>query len=217
MAESDARTRLRNAALELFGRQGVQATSTRAILEAAGMRNPSAVSYHFGSKAGLVDDLVTEVLADGWPLLELQIDLAKSGAPSVEDWAAVAADSAAQLVATERGCLLARLLWEWDCVLHPDAFEEFLASGHPVAIDWQKAIEVTFPNLPPIVAVGRNLVMIRMVEWLISRRAAKTLSGKPAAVLKVSSVAVLRGALFELSLALLTAPTTLIADDLTVE
>lgn len=217
MAESDARTRLRNAALELFGRQGVQATSTRAILEAAGMRNPSAVSYHFGSKAGLVDDLVTEVLTDGWPLLELQIDLAQSGAPSVEDWAGVAADSAAELVATERGCLLARLLWEWDCVLHPDAFEEFLASGHPVAIDWQKAIEVTFPNLPPIVAVGRNLVMIRMVEWLISRRAAKTLSGKPAAALKVSSVAVLRGALFELSLALLTAPTTLIADDLAVE
>jgi AcrR family transcriptional regulator len=217
MAESDARTRLRDAALDLFGRDGVQATSTRAILEATGMRNPSAISYHFGSKAGLVDDLVTEVLTDAWPLLEMQIDLAKTGPPSVEDWAGVAADSAAQLVSTERGCLFARLLWEWDCVLFPDAFEEFLASGHPIAIDWQKAIEMTFPDLPPIVAVGRNLVMIRMVEWLIARRAAKLLSGKPAPALKVSSPAVLRGALFELSLALLTAPTTLIADDLTVE
>lgn len=217
MAESEARTRLRDAALELFGRHGVQATSTRAILDAAGMRNPSAISYHFGSKADLVDDLVTEVLTDGWPLVQMQIDLAKDGAPSVADWAGVAADSAARLVSTERGCLFARLLWEWDCVLQPDAFEEFLASGHPVAIDWQKAIEVTFPDLPPIVAVGRNLVMIRMVEWLIARRAAKVLSGKPAPALKVSSPEVLRGALFELSLALLTAPTTLIADDLAVE
>ena len=217
MAESDARTRLRDAALELFGRLGVQATSTRAILDAAGMRNPSAISYHFGSKAGLVDDLVTEVLAGAWPLVQMQIDLAANGTPSVEEWAAVAADSAAELVSTERGCLLARLLWEYDCVLHPDAFEEFLVSGHPAAIDWQKAIEVTFPELPPIVAVGRNLVMVRMVEWLIARRAAKVLAGRPAPALKISSPAVLRGALFELSLALLTAPTTLIADDLTVE
>ena len=108
----------------------------------------------------------------------MQVDLAANGTPTIEEWAGVAADSAAELVSTERGCLLARLLWEYDCVLHPDAFEEFLASGHPVAIDWQKAIEVTFPELPPIVAVGRNLVMVRMVEWLISRgRAAKVLAG----------------------------------------
>ena len=51
MDEPDARTRLREAALDLFGRQGVAATSTREILAAAGMRNPSAISYHFGSKA----------------------------------------------------------------------------------------------------------------------------------------------------------------------
>ncbi|MGZ4690196.1 MAG: TetR family transcriptional regulator [Acidimicrobiia bacterium] len=36
MDESDARTRLREAALDLFGRQGVAATSTREILKAAG-------------------------------------------------------------------------------------------------------------------------------------------------------------------------------------
>ncbi len=217
MAASDARVRIRDAALELFGRGGVQGTSTRAILDAAGLRNPSAISYHFGSKAGLVDDLVTEVLAREWPLVQMQVDLVACGTPKIEEWAGVAADSAAQLVSTERGCLLARIIWEYDCVLHPDAFEEFLASGHPMAIDWQKAIEVTFPDLPPIVAVGRNLVMIRMVEWLISRRAAKILTGNPGPALKVTSTEALRGALFELSVALLTAPTTLIADDLVVE
>jgi AcrR family transcriptional regulator len=217
MPERDARTRLREAALDLFGRHGVQSTSTRTILDAAGMRNPSAISYYFGSKAGLVDDLVTETLADAWPLLQMQIDLVAGGVATVDQWAAVAADSAAALVTTERGCLLARLLWEYDCVLHPDAFEEFLASGHPVAIEWQRAIEATFTDLPLIVAVGRNLVMIRMIEWLIGRRASKILTGKPAPALKVTSEAALRGALFELSRALLTAPTTLIAEDLTVE
>ncbi len=34
----DARTRLREVALDLFGRQGVRETSTRQILTAAGMR-----------------------------------------------------------------------------------------------------------------------------------------------------------------------------------
>jgi AcrR family transcriptional regulator len=217
MAESDARARLRDAALELFGRHGIQATSTRAILEAAGMRNPSAISYHFGSKAGLVDDLVTEVLAKAWPLVGMQADLATDGTPTLREWAALTADSAAELVSNERGCLLARMMWEYDCVLHPDAFEEFLASGHPAALRWLKAVEVTFPDLPPIVAVGRNLVMIRMVEWLISRRASKILNESAAPVLKVTSPEALRGALFELCVALLSAPTTLIADDLVVE
>ena len=164
MAESDARTRLRDAALELFGRFGVQATSTRAILEAAGMRNPSAISYHFGSKAGLIDDLVGEVLADAWPLVQIQIDLAANGTPSVEEWAGVAADSAAELVSTERGCLLARLLWEYDCVLHPDAFEEFLVSGHPAAIDWQKAIEVTPSALVSASAPGTPVLCATPLE-----------------------------------------------------
>jgi TetR/AcrR family transcriptional regulator, regulator of cefoperazone and chloramphenicol sensitivity len=217
MTGGDPRTRLREAALDLFGRRGVQATSTRSILEAAGMKNPSAISYHFGSKAGLVGDLVTEVLANAWPLLQLQVDLFAAGPVTIEEWAGVTAESAATLVSTERGCLLARLIWEYDCVLYPDAFEEFLASGHPMADAWQQAIVATFRDLPPIVAVGRNLVMIRMIEWLISRRAAKVLTGKPAPALKVTSPDALRSALFELSLALLSAPTTLVAQDLIVE
>ena len=60
-----AKARIRNAALELFGRQGVPKTSVRAVAEAAGV-SPALVIHHFGSKDGLrracdsyvIDDLM---------------------------------------------------------------------------------------------------------------------------------------------------------------
>ena len=146
MAADDGRTRLREAALQLFGRRGVRGTSTRAILEAAGMKNPSAISYHFGSKAELIDDLVDELITDAWPVMQLQVDLAADGTPTVAQWAGVAAGSAAELISTERGCLLARIWWEYDCFLFPDAFDEFLGSDDPLALAWQDAVCRTFPD-----------------------------------------------------------------------
>jgi len=216
MAVRDARHRLREAALDLFGRNGVQHTSTRAILDAAGMRNPSAISYHFGSKAELVDDLVTEFITDAYPIIRLQADfINRAQPPTVEEWAATAADSAAALISTERGCLLARLWWEYDCVLHPDAFEEFLASGLPLAVEWQQAIHKTFPDLPPLIAVARNVIVLRSIEWLIARRARNLLVQKPAHALMVKDPAAVRDALLEVSMALLTAPLGLTDDDMT--
>src|SRR5262245_8241246 len=134
MADDDARTRLREAALDLFGRQGINTTSTRAVLSAAGLRNPSAINYHFGSKAALVTDLVRELILGTAPVLQLQIALASGPEPpSVEDWAAIAADSALELTSTTRGCLLARVWWEYDNSVHPMALESFLGSGSAVA------------------------------------------------------------------------------------
>ena len=46
------REALLNAALEVFGRDGFHAASTRAISEAAGV-NQALIAYHFGSKEGL--------------------------------------------------------------------------------------------------------------------------------------------------------------------
>jgi len=52
-ARSDAtRAALIAAGLDLFGRSGFEATSTRQIAAAAGV-NLAAIAYHFGSKAGL--------------------------------------------------------------------------------------------------------------------------------------------------------------------
>jgi AcrR family transcriptional regulator len=52
------RERLLDEAELLFARRGVQGTTTRELTEAAGQRNTSAVSYHFGSREGLLLDLL---------------------------------------------------------------------------------------------------------------------------------------------------------------
>ena len=48
------RDRLLDEAEALFARTGVAAVTTREIVEAAEQRNTSAVSYHFGSREGLL-------------------------------------------------------------------------------------------------------------------------------------------------------------------
>jgi AcrR family transcriptional regulator len=217
MEPADTESRLRDVALDLFGRHGVQGTSTRDILKAAGLRNPSAISYHFGSKAGLVEDLVWEIRSRAWPVVELQVDLVKQGKPSLEEWVGVAADSAAELVSTERGSLLARILWEYDCVLAPDAFEEFLGSGDPLARAWQDAIAQTFPHLPRFVAVSRNFLTVHTIEWLLNRTAGRNLNGQRAPALKVKHPEDLRDVLFEISMALLSAPSRFNEDEVVFE
>jgi AcrR family transcriptional regulator len=177
MSGDEPRTRLREAALDLFGRQGVAHTSTRDILTAAGMRNPSAISYYFGSKSELVDDLVREILHRRASVLQPQIDLAASGdRPRVEEWAAAAVDWSLELVSTERGCLLARLYWEYDGHVKPVALEQFLASDHPLARAWKDAVVKTFPDLPAWIALARNVTVLRTLEWTMARKAAQRLN-----------------------------------------
>jgi AcrR family transcriptional regulator len=215
MAEPDARTRIREVALDLFGRQGVRDTSTREILTAAGMKNPSAITYHFGSKAELIEDLVGELFGDGTPVVQGQIDLVESGQPvSIEEFAAVAVNSAADLISTERGCLLARVWWEYDGYIHPDVFEEYLASRNPVTVRWIDAVAAAFPDLPRYVAVARNVTMLRTLEWMIARRAGRLLTGKPSSALLMDDPDAFRTLMLEVAVGILSPPTTLTAEDI---
>ncbi|WP_084962927.1 TetR/AcrR family transcriptional regulator [Thermoactinospora rubra] len=71
-SESDltARARIRDAAIDLFGREGVNRVSVRAIAARAGV-SPALVLHHFGSKDGLrkaCDAYLLEILrGDGRP------------------------------------------------------------------------------------------------------------------------------------------------------
>jgi len=58
-----AYARIRNAALELFARRGVAATTIREVARAAGV-SPGLVQHHFGTKAGLRKAVDEFVLAD---------------------------------------------------------------------------------------------------------------------------------------------------------
>ena len=55
---ADTRQRLVDAGRRLFAQQGVYATSLKAVVEAAGQRNTSALHYHFGGREGLLAAII---------------------------------------------------------------------------------------------------------------------------------------------------------------
>jgi AcrR family transcriptional regulator len=205
--ETDARTRLREAALEQFGRRGLNATSTRDIIKAAGLRNPSAINYYFGSKARLVDDLIREVNRDQSAIIQQQVALVRDAvAPAPEPWPEIAVDAACGLLATERGCLLIRLWADRDDE-QPEAVEEFLGGHHPLAVAWRDAVATTFPELRHEVAIARCVVQLRTLQFLTVRRARGLLSG--AAPAPTTDAMASRAFLLELSRNILGGPTAI--------
>jgi AcrR family transcriptional regulator len=209
---ADTRSRLREVALDLFGRQGISATSTREIIKAAGLKNPSAISYYFGSKAKLIEDLTREVNGTQSALLQQHVALSNSAdPPDPATWAAVGVDFVIDLMSTERGCRLIRVWGEYDD-LDPDRVERFLAGTHPLAAQWRAAVTATFPDLPPVVAIARNVVVIRTLQWVTIRRARRLVDGSQHRW--HSGVGDLQPFLLELSINILTGPTTLTDEDL---
>ncbi|MWA10054.1 TetR/AcrR family transcriptional regulator [Streptomyces sp. BA2] len=56
----ETRDKLIRAGEEVFAAQGVHGAQLRDIVRLAGQSNPSAVQYHFGSRAGLLDAVMAE-------------------------------------------------------------------------------------------------------------------------------------------------------------
>ncbi len=212
VAEGGARERLYEAALQLMGRRGIAATSTREILAAAGIKNPSAISYHFGSKAGLVDELAAELAGGQYPILGRQTELAGAAIrPTPTEWVQPVLDTSITLVSSERGCLLARLWWEFDGYLRPQSLEHFVTGDSEVAIRWRAAVATVFPYLPPQVGLARNVTALRTVGWQLARMAAINLSSDPFIVRKHTRF---RLWMEEIAVTLLSAPTKLTDDDM---
>jgi AcrR family transcriptional regulator len=212
MAAADAKTRLFESALDLMGRNGIAATSTREILASAGIKNPSAISYHFGSKGELVEQLAAEIAGGQYPILGKQTELA-SGVemPTPTQWLAPVLDTSIDLLSTERGCLLARLWWEFDGYIRPQSLEHFLNGPSDIATDWRDAVAKVFPYLPPQIGVARNVTAVRTVGWMMARMAAINLTSDPFIVRRSPRF---RNWLEEIAVALLSAPTNLTDEDL---
>ena len=69
MPRFDTRLALMRAAEQLFAQQGVDRVSLREIAIAAGQRNVSAATYHFGSKRELIEAILERhslPIQDGW-------------------------------------------------------------------------------------------------------------------------------------------------------
>lgn len=162
----DTKARLSEVALELFGRHGIHATTTRDIIKAAGLRNPSAITYYFGSKAELIQDLTLEVNGNQSALPQRHVAMASQGKPLTPcEWAAIGVDFVINLMSTPRGCNLIRVWDEYDDI-DPDRVERFLAGTHPLAQAWRNAAARTFPDLAPFVAFTRNVIVIRTLQWM---------------------------------------------------
>ena len=211
MPEPDAKSRLYEAALDLMGRKGIEATSTREILGAVGIKNPSAISYHFGSKAGLVDAMAAELASGQYPILGQQTALADGPElPTATEWVAPVVDTAIELVSSERGCLLARVWWEFDGYLRPQSLEHFVSSADPVAVAWRDAITRVFPHLPAQIGLARNITFLRTVGWMLARMAQINLASDPFIERKHTRF---RQWLEEIGVTLLTSPTHLTDED----
>jgi AcrR family transcriptional regulator len=212
VAQGDAKSKLYEAALELMGRNGIQATSTREILGAVGIKNPSAISYHFGSKAGLVDAIAAELAGGQYPILGRQTELAAGdGAPTALEWFAPVIDTSIGLLQTERGCLLARLWWEFDGYLKPQSLEGFVSGSSETAVAWRAAIVKVFPEFPPQIGLARNITALRTVGWMLARMAQLNLESEP---FVVRAHPRFRQWLGEITVSLLTAPTHMEDQDL---
>lgn len=83
----DTRDRIKITARKLFAERGVEAVTVREIVAAAGAKNGGSLNYYFGSKEGLITELLADVLgaaSEGW--LEHLSTLEKNGgAKSVHD------------------------------------------------------------------------------------------------------------------------------------
>jgi AcrR family transcriptional regulator len=94
---TDTRARLLAEAERLFATGGVHQTTTRQIVEAAGQRNVSAVTYHFGSRDALLE---TILIGQGLPLDEQRAELIVGPLESTST-----RDLVAALVIPYAGCL----------------------------------------------------------------------------------------------------------------
>lgn len=87
VANVDTRVRIKIAARKLFAERGVEAVTVREIVAAAGARNGGSLNYYFGSKEGLISELISDLFktwSRGW--LQGFSELEKSGgALSVRD------------------------------------------------------------------------------------------------------------------------------------
>jgi AcrR family transcriptional regulator len=210
MAERDAKTRLYEEALALMGRQGIAATSTREILAAAGIKNPSAISYHFGSKAELVGELAQEIAGGQYPILAAQTELAsRDPLPTPTEWVAPVVDTSIELLRSERGCLLARLWWEFDGYLRPWSLEHFVGGDSDVATEWRAAMHTVFPELPPMIGLARNVTALRTIAWNLARMAQVSLKSDPFVVGQHTRS---RRWLEEIAVTIVSGPTTLTDD-----
>jgi AcrR family transcriptional regulator len=141
------RDRLIETAVRLFGERGVEATSLRALTEAA-RTNIAAVNYHFGSKEGLLRTVINQTMElanreRGRRLDELE---AGSGPPSVAALVRAFVEPGADLL-EGRGPDVARFIGRMVSDPDPEVRQIFADQVDPVEGRYLTALRRALPGL----------------------------------------------------------------------
>ncbi|MFJ9616483.1 TetR/AcrR family transcriptional regulator [Streptomyces noursei] len=99
----ETREKLIRAAEEVFAAQGVDGAQLRDIVALAGQSNPSAVQYHFGSRAGLLDAVMAGRLARTEAALAPPLTTAEAGEPALRELIGLLVTAEATELRTDRG------------------------------------------------------------------------------------------------------------------
>lgn len=133
---TETRNRLIREAERLFANRGVYGVTIREITEAAGQRNVSALNYHFGSREGILDEI-----------------LLKHGTPLDDERGALLARLGEDATTRE---LIATLLVPYASRLRTPAGRDYLRIVAQLTgrfATWHIATELTPPNLRTVLAL----------------------------------------------------------------
>jgi AcrR family transcriptional regulator len=179
---AETRTRLLEAAAELFADRGIEASSIDAIAEAAD-RTSGAVYDHFGGKEGVLFALLESWVDDVAVVIDAEVSTARS---LDEVLAALWRNVSSPPSGHERWIALEHELWSW-AARHPDA-REHLARRYRAAWTALEQAASQWEGAPPVTGSGAALVGVLLGLEMMRRV-------DPAAVDEAMAVAVLRTAL----------------------
>lgn len=188
MMSSDTRAKLLAAAEELFAKQGYEQTSTRQLIERAGLGNAAAINYYFGNKEGLLRETLKRVLTDVFSAPAQPSPTAETDLPTaVEN----VIRPAVALHRGDRGPLVARLLGR--IVADPDSSMASIGFGEAASAEgaFAAALAAAAPGLTRADARARQTgVMAILAFYLIGLfDEAFALSDDETAVRTLSSLA----------------------------
>src|ERR1700747_2180636 len=166
------RERLLTAAEELYGGQGIDAVSLREIQRASGVKNATALQYHFGDRAGLLTAVLDKHSHDVELRRHALLDRYEAAADqNIRALAeALVQPLAAKLAESPGGCaylcIYADLTNRRQPILPPADLENHADS----IVRWRQLVD---PFLDRTAArLHRRLVVIRFVIGELARRAA---------------------------------------------
>lgn len=174
-----AREQLLRAGERLFARDGIHRVKLREINDLAGQRNPSAVHYHFGTREGLVE----AILSSHQESIEREIDagldrLEASGRPvSLRDIVATVVHPLVGKLRTESGRDFLRIIPQVIPTLSANLRRGVAAPATPQSRRVLELLRAHWGDLPEAVQRERQIAYILMLTAMLADRAHQVASG----------------------------------------